>query len=91
MDILNIPYRRIRGTFFYKSVYISVYYRVIPTYNVDNINEGRVLFDLYKETGKPKYKRAINLLYSQLQSQPRTETGNFWHKKMFRGLPKKLA
>ncbi len=55
----------------------------MSTYNVDNINEGRVLFDLYKETGKPKYKRAINLLYSQLQSQPRTETGNFWHKKIY--------
>ncbi len=55
----------------------------MSTYNVDNLNEGRVLFDLYKETGKPKYRRAINLLYSQLQSQPRTETGNFWHKKIY--------
>lgn len=55
----------------------------MSTYNVDNINEGRVLFDLYKETGKLKYKRAINVLYSQLQSQPRTETGNFWHKKIY--------
>ena len=55
----------------------------MSTYNVDNINEGRVLFDLYKETGKYKYKKAINLLYSQLQSQPRTETGNFWHKKIY--------
>ena len=55
----------------------------MSTYNVDNINEGRVLFDLYKETGKAKYRRAINLLYSQLQSQPRTETGNFWHKKIY--------
>lgn len=55
----------------------------LSTYNVDNINEGRVLFDLYKETGKLKYKKAINLLYSQLQSQPRTEAGNFWHKKIY--------
>lgn len=55
----------------------------MSTYNVDNVNEGRVLFDLYRETGKPKYKRAINLLYSQLQSQPRTEGGNFWHKKIY--------
>lgn len=55
----------------------------MSTYNLDNVNEGRVLFDLYRETGKPKYKRAINLLYSQLQSQPRTEGGNFWHKKIY--------
>ncbi|MDE6000875.1 MAG: glycoside hydrolase family 88 protein [Clostridia bacterium] len=53
------------------------------TYNVDNINEGRVLFDLYRETGKEKYKKAIELLYSQLVSQPRTAIGNFWHKKIY--------
>jgi unsaturated rhamnogalacturonyl hydrolase len=53
------------------------------TYNVDNINEGRVLFDLYRETGKEKYKKAICLLYSQIESQPRTAIGNFWHKKIY--------
>ena len=53
------------------------------TYNVDNINEGRVLFDLYAETGKEKYKKAIELLYSQLKDQPRTKEGNFWHKKIY--------
>ncbi len=55
----------------------------LDTYNVDNINEGRVLFDLYRETGKEKYKKAIALLYSQIQGQPRTATGNFWHKKIY--------
>lgn len=52
-------------------------------YNVDNINEGRILFDLYKETGKEKYRQAIELLYSQIKDQPRTEFGNFWHKKIY--------
>ncbi|MDE6586169.1 MAG: glycoside hydrolase family 88 protein, partial [Clostridia bacterium] len=55
----------------------------LETYNVDNINEGRVLFDLYRETGKEKYKRAIELLNKQLESQPRTPLGNFWHKKIY--------
>ena len=55
----------------------------LETYNVDNINEGRVLFDLYRETGKEKYKKAIELLYSQLEKQPRTAAGNFWHKKIY--------
>ena len=55
----------------------------LETYNVDNLNEGRVLFDLYRETGKPKYKKAIELLYSQIKGQPRTVTGNFWHKKIY--------
>lgn len=55
----------------------------LSTYNVDNLNEGRVLFDLYKETGKEKYKKAIDLLYKQIVEQPRTEYGNFWHKKIY--------
>lgn len=52
-------------------------------YNLDDINEGRVLFDLYKITGKEKYKKAIFLLREQLKNQPRTNTGNFWHKQIY--------
>ena len=55
----------------------------LETYNLDNINEGRILFDLYRETGKEKYGKAIELLYSQLKSQPRIALGNFWHKKIY--------
>lgn len=52
-------------------------------YNLDNVNEGRVLFDLYRMTGREKYKKAIFLLHEQLVRQPRTATGNFWHKKIY--------
>lgn len=52
-------------------------------YNLDDINEGRVLFDLYGATGDDKYKKAIFNLYKQLETQPRTCTGNFWHKKIY--------
>lgn len=52
-------------------------------YNCDNINEGKVLFDLFEFTGKLKYRKAIDLLYSQITHQPRTESGSFWHKKMY--------
>lgn len=55
----------------------------LDKFNLDDINEGRVLFDLYKTTGKEKYKKAIYLLHEQLEKQPRTETGNFWHKKIY--------
>lgn len=55
----------------------------LETYNLDNLNEGRILFDLYKETGKEKYVKAAQLLYKQVQQQPRTEYGNFWHKKIY--------
>lgn len=55
----------------------------LDTYNVDNLNEGRILFDLYRETGKEKYNKAISLLYRQIEEQPRTAIGNFWHKKIY--------
>lgn len=52
-------------------------------FNLDDVNEGRVLFDLYRKTGKEKYKKAIFLLREQLEKQPRTVTGNFWHKQIY--------
>lgn len=52
-------------------------------YNVDDINEGKVLFGLYEKTKKEKYRLAIELQYEQIKEQPRTITGNFWHKKIY--------
>lgn len=52
-------------------------------FNLDDVNEGRVLFDLYGATGEEKYKKAIFNIYDQLANQPRTHTGNFWHKKIY--------
>ena len=36
-------------------------------YNLDNICEGRVLFDVYARSGKEKYRKAIENLYGQIQ------------------------
>ena len=52
-------------------------------YNLDDINEGRVLFPLYEKTGKEKYKKAAENLYQQIREQPRTFEGNFWHKAIY--------
>lgn len=52
-------------------------------HNLDNVNAGKTLFDLYKLTGKEKYRKAIDTVYSQLKTQPRTSTGNFWHKAIY--------
>lgn len=52
-------------------------------YNLDNINEGRVLFDLYNITNEEKYRKAIDTLYAQLEEQPRTSLNSFWHKKKY--------
>lgn len=55
----------------------------VEEYNIDNVNAGKTLFALYELNGKEKYRRAIDLIYGQLQGQPRTPEGNFWHKKIY--------
>ena len=53
------------------------------TYNLDFINSGKVLFDLYRETGDQRYKAAMDILIKQLKNQPRTLEGGFWHKLIY--------
>ena len=52
-------------------------------HSLDDINEGRVLFELYERTGKEKYKKAADFLWRQLLIQPRTREGSFWHKQIY--------
>ncbi len=52
-------------------------------HTLDDINEGRVLFDLYRATGKEKYRRAAKTLHRALQDQPRTAEGSWWHKDIY--------
>lgn len=51
--------------------------------NIDYINNGKLLFLLYKETGEAKYKVAMDTLFEQLQKMPRTSDGGFWHKNIY--------
>jgi unsaturated rhamnogalacturonyl hydrolase len=55
----------------------------LDDYNLDNINNGRILLLLYKVTGQEKYMKAAALLRKQLETQPRTSDGGFWHKKIY--------
>jgi unsaturated rhamnogalacturonyl hydrolase len=55
----------------------------LTEYNVDRLNTGKALFVLYEQTGEPKYKKALDLLRSQLDTHPRTASGGFWHKGMY--------
>jgi len=50
---------------------------------LDDINEGRVLFDLYQATGRQKYRLAADLLHEALLHQPRTFEGSWWHKDIY--------
>ncbi len=61
----------------------------IPTFsaddfNLDNICGGSNLLWLWRNTGKEKYLAAAELLMrGQLQRQPRTVSGNYWHKAVY--------
>lgn len=52
-------------------------------YNLDNINQGKNLFILHDLTGDERYRAAIETVRAQLETQPRTKAGNFWHKKIY--------
>ncbi|MCH1625455.1 glycoside hydrolase family 88/105 protein [Ferdinandcohnia quinoae] len=52
-------------------------------FNIDHINNGKVLLTIYKETKEERYKKAIDLLREQLSLHPRTSEMVFWHKKIY--------
>ena len=55
----------------------------LEDFNIDNVLAGNALFFAYEETKNEKYLKAIKLLYKQLIYQPRTQFGNFWHKRIY--------
>lgn len=52
-------------------------------YNIDHINNGKLLFLLHRETGEEKYRLAADQLRDQLRTHPRTSEGAFWHKQIY--------
>jgi unsaturated rhamnogalacturonyl hydrolase len=55
----------------------------LEEYNLDQINQGKVLFALHAETGAERYKKAAFTLREQLRTHPRTGQNGFWHKKIY--------
>ncbi len=55
----------------------------LDKYNLDLINPAKNLITLYKRTGNPKYKKALPQFIKQMEEQPKTNTGGFWHKKTY--------
>lgn len=51
--------------------------------NIDMINTGKILFDVYDKTKNPKYKKAMDLLYNAMMDYPRNSFGGFWHKEVY--------
>ena len=55
----------------------------IEEYNLDRINPAKSLFTLYKRTGDEKYNKAIQLFVKQMEHHPKTQSGGYWHKKVY--------
>jgi unsaturated rhamnogalacturonyl hydrolase len=52
-------------------------------FNIDNANAGKALFPLLRATGEERFRLAIETQHAQLVRHPRTESGNYWHKKIY--------
>jgi unsaturated rhamnogalacturonyl hydrolase len=54
-------------------------------FNLDNIPTGRALLMLAQQTqpDKEKYRKAADLLWKQLENQPRLKEGGYWHKQRY--------
>ena len=52
-------------------------------YNLDRIFPGRNIFDVYAKTPDLRYRIALNNFIEQLKSHPKTNSGGYWHKKIY--------
>jgi unsaturated rhamnogalacturonyl hydrolase len=52
-------------------------------YQLDHINPGKTLLALWQITHDERYRKAAALLRKQLDTQPRTADGGFWHKQRY--------
>jgi unsaturated rhamnogalacturonyl hydrolase len=55
----------------------------LEKYSLDLVNSGKILFEIYKKTGDPRYKTAMDVLHRQLENHPRNSDGGYWHKKSY--------
>lgn len=57
----------------------------LEDYNLDNLTTGHALLLLSQVSvsNQEKYQKAAQLLRKQLDGQPRTKAGGFWHKKVY--------
>ncbi|MBP0904220.1 glycoside hydrolase family 105 protein [Mariniflexile gromovii] len=51
--------------------------------NLDMIKSGDVLLFLYPKTKEARFLKAMETLNAQLESQPKTSDGGYWHKKIY--------
>ena len=55
----------------------------VTAHSLDNIEMGRAVMFLYGVTHEPRYAKAAEFLHTQLEAQPRTASGGYWHKQVY--------
>lgn len=55
----------------------------LTNYTLDHVNAGKMLMMAYDKWPEPRFRQALDTLYTQLQSHPRVAEGGFWHKKAY--------
>lgn len=55
----------------------------LSEYNIDRVNSGKMLFPIYAKTTEERFRKAMDSLYTQMETHPRTADGSFWHKKVY--------
>ncbi len=52
-------------------------------YSLDDVQEGRMLLFLFKQTGQESYAQAAHKVREQLRTHPRNARGGLWHKAIY--------
>lgn len=52
-------------------------------HSMDDVEMGRSVVTLYRATRQERYYKAAKFLFDQMQAQPRTPSGGYWHKQIY--------
>lgn len=55
----------------------------MSNYNLDMIKAGDIIYYLYNKNKEPRFKKVMDTLHKQLEGQPTTSEGGYWHKKIY--------
>ncbi|WP_228852564.1 glycoside hydrolase family 88/105 protein [Aegicerativicinus sediminis] len=55
----------------------------LSNYNLDMIKSGDAIYYLYEITKEPRFLKAMDTLHKQMEGQPTTSEGGYWHKKIY--------
>lgn len=79
-DLLNYIYKY-SDSLIAEDGTISTY--KLSNYNLDMIKSGDIIYYLNNKKSEAKFLKVMDTLHKQLQGQPTTSEGGYWHKKIY--------